>query len=74
MTKLKIRRIGNSLGAILPAEVLKHLGLGEGDEILVVEDEDGLKLTSYDPDFDDAVAAFEEGRKKYRNALRKLAE
>ena len=74
MTRLKVRRIGNSLGAILPTEMLKHLGLEEGDEIFVVEDENGVRLTSYDPDFDDAVAAFEEGRKKYRNALRKLAE
>jgi len=74
MTKLKVRKIGNSLGAILPAEVLSHLHLSEGDEIFAVEVEDGVKLTPYDPDFDNMLTAFEEGRRKYRNALRKLAE
>lgn len=74
MTNLKIRRIGNSLGAILPAELLKKLRVGEGDELYVVEDEDGVRLTPYDPDFDDAMRVFEKGRKRYRNALRKLAE
>ncbi len=74
MAKLKVRRSGNSLGAILPANVLDHLHVGEGDELLAVQDEDGVKLTPYDPDFDEALAAFEEGRRKYRNALRKLAE
>lgn len=74
MKKLKVRRIGNSLGAILPTDVLKHLRVGEGDEIFVIEEKDGVKLTAYDPDFDDALAAFEAGRRKYRDALRKLAE
>ena len=74
MTKLKVRRIGNSLGAILPSEVLNRLRVGEGDEIFVIEDEDGVKLTPYDPDFEEALEAFEGGRKKYRNALRKLAQ
>jgi hypothetical protein len=34
---------------------------------------DGVNLTPYDPDFDDAMAAFERTRAKYRNALRELA-
>ena len=74
MTRLKVRRIGNSLGAILPSEVLDHLRVSEGDEIFVVEDDEGVKLTAYDPEFDDAVNAFQEGRKQYRNALRKLSQ
>ncbi len=74
MTKLKVRRIGNSLGAILPGELLTRLRVGEGDEVFAVEVEGGVKLTAFDPDFDAAVSAFEEGRRKYRNALRKLAK
>jgi len=74
MTKLKVRRIGNSLGAILPTEVLRRLRVGEGDELFVVEDDEGVRLTPYDPDFDEALEAFEEGRKRYRNALRRLAQ
>lgn len=74
MAKLKIRKIGNSLGTILPNEILQKLRVGEGDEIFAVADEDGIKLTPYDPDFEEAVEAFEEGRKRYRNALRKLSK
>ncbi len=74
MTKLKVRRIGNSLGTILPTDVLQRLRVAEGDELFVVEDQDGVRLTPYNPEFDEALDAFEEGRKQYRNALRKLAE
>lgn len=74
MTKLKVRKIGNSLGVILPVEELKRLNVGEGDELHVVETKDGVELTAYDPDFDEAMAVFEEGRKNYRNALRRLAK
>ena len=55
MDKLKIRRIGNSLGAILPSELLNRLHVGEGDEVFVIEDQDGVKLTPYDPDFEEAL-------------------
>ena len=74
MTTLKVRKIGNSLGTLLPAEVIKHLHVGEGDELFVVEEEGGVKITPYDPAFDAALKAFEEGRQEYRNTLRKLAE
>jgi putative addiction module antidote len=74
MNKLKVRRIGNSLGAILPAELLQKLRVGEGDELFIIEEKEGVRLTPFDPDFGDAVSALEEGRRDYRNALRKLAE
>lgn len=74
MKRVKIRKIGNSLGAIFPAEVIQILQVSEGDEIFVTEERDGVKLTNYDPDFEKVMEAYEKGRKKYRNALRKLAE
>jgi putative addiction module antidote len=74
MDKLKIRRIGNSLGAIIPAEVLARLRVGEGDELHVIVEADGVRLTPFDPEFDAAMSALEEGRRTYRNALKKLAE
>ena len=74
MKKLKVRRIGNSLGAILPREWLDRMRIDEGDEIFALEESDGIKLTAPDPDLPRAMKAFEQGRKKYRNALRKLAE
>jgi putative addiction module antidote len=73
MYTLKIRKIGNSLGATLPQEVLKKLNISEGDSIFLTETPDGVQITPYDPDFADSMRAFAETRKKYRNALHELA-
>ena len=69
----KLRKIGSSLGAILPKEILDELSVGNGDELLVIRTENGIMLTPYDPDFEEAMAVFERGRKKFRNALRELS-
>lgn len=71
---IKVRKIGNSLGVLLPKEVADQLHLAEGDTLHVVTDTDGAHLTPYDPNFDDAMKAFEQTRRKYRNALRALAK
>ena len=47
---LQIRKIGNSVGVILPKELLARLRLKEGDKLHIVEQtERGLKLSPYDP-------------------------
>ncbi len=74
MVKVKIRKIGNSLGAILPAETLNSHHLTEGDEVIVSVDAEGIRITPYDPDFEDALQAARTGMKKYRNALKELAK
>ena len=71
--KLKIRKIGNSVGLILPKEVVDQLHVGEDDTVHYVVDANGLHVTPFDPDFDAAMKAFERTRRKYRNALRALA-
>ncbi len=72
--KVKARKMGGSIGATLPREMVERLHIQEGDELVVVETPDGLLISPYDPTFDEAMAAYERGAKKYRNALRKLAE
>jgi len=72
--KLKVRKIGNSVGLILPKEVAEQLRVGEDDTVHYVVDTNGLHVTPFDPDFDAALEAFEETRLKYRNALRALAK
>lgn len=72
--KLKVRKIGNSMGLILPKEVVEQLHVGEDDTVHYVVDSNGLHVTPYDPDFDAAMKAFERTRRKYRNALRALAK
>ena len=74
MFKVKVRKIGNSLGAILPIEVAARLRVKEGDSLSVTETPDGIELSPYDPDFEEAMEAFERGSVRYRNALRRLAK
>lgn len=74
MTTLKIRKVGNSLGAIFPKEVLQKLKLQEGDTVLVTDTPDGVLLTPYDPNFDQAMVAYQKVNSHYKNALRQLAK
>lgn len=72
--KVKVRKVGNSVGILLPAETVKRLHLASGDEVFITDTPDGIAVTPYDPDFEDAMAAFDVTRKKYRNAFRHLAK
>jgi putative addiction module antidote len=74
MYAVKIRKVGNSLGATLPREVLAMLNVKEGDMVYITQTESGVQLTPYDPAFEATMAAFEATRKNYRNALRELAK
>ncbi len=71
---MKLRKIGGSVGVIIPKEELKRLRVDEGDELFGVADERGLYLSPLDPDFARKVKAFERTRKRYRNALNDLAK
>lgn len=72
--KALIRRMGGSLGLTLPKEMTDDLHLRDGDEVHLVRTEQGLLLTSFDPDFDETMQAFDVIRRKYRNAFRELAK
>lgn len=69
-----IRRIGNSSGLTIPKDLMERLRLAEGDRVHLVETEDGLLVTPYDPDFEDAMAAYDQGARQYRNAMRELSK
>ncbi len=71
---VKLRKMGGSVGATLPKDLADRLHLDAGDEVFVVATEQGLLITPYDPTFARAMAAYHRGAKKYRNALRVLAE
>jgi putative addiction module antidote len=71
---LKVRKIGNSLGVVLPKDVLAKLGVGEGDELSVSETSAGVALQRSDGEFQDQIEAARRAMKRYRNALRELAK
>nr|WP_295435936.1 AbrB/MazE/SpoVT family DNA-binding domain-containing protein [uncultured Thiodictyon sp.] len=59
----------------LPSEVLSRLQLADGDRVILTESpEGGYRLTPYDPDFEQQMAAAEDGMRRYRNTLKALAE
>ena len=75
MTKgTTIRAIGNSAGATIPRAMLERYQLAEGDRVHLVETEEGILITPFDPAFAEAMSIYEEGAKQYRNAMRELAK
>jgi putative addiction module antidote len=73
MTALKLRPIGNSIGVVLPKEVLQRLKLGAGDTVFLTESPDGYRLTPYNPEFEKQMAIARDVMKKRRAVLRELA-
>ncbi len=74
MSELKIRKIGNSYGVILPREELEHLQMREGETVYVTRIPGGVQLNAHDPVFAEGMRAFEHTRRKFRNAFRELAK
>ena len=74
MTTLKLTKIGNSVGVIIPREILARLDVDAGDSLYLTESPDGLRVTPYNPDFERHMASARKIMKKRRNALRELAK
>src|SRR6267378_1814937 len=75
MVELKIRKFGNSLGVVLPKEVIDRLQTSDGERLFLIESGDGdYRLTPYDPAFEKKMAKAEEIMGRYRNTLHALAK
>jgi putative addiction module antidote len=75
MVELKVRKFGNSLGVILPKELLKRLNAAEGKRIFVIEASEGaLQIAPSDQEFEQQMKIASEGMARYRNTLRALAK
>jgi len=75
MVELKIRKFGNSLGVVLPKEVISRLQTGDGERIFLIEAADGdYRLTPYDPTFEKKMAKAEQIMSRYRNTLHALSK
>jgi putative addiction module antidote len=75
--KSKIRKIGNSLGILLPKELLEEMCVGEGDELSFDKASGTYKVTpspAVDPEFERAMEVFRSVTDRYKNALRELAK
>lgn len=74
MTTLRLTKIGNSVGAVFPKEVLARMHVDAGDVIYLTEAPDGMRVTPYDPDFERQMRIAERVMKKRRAVLRELAK
>jgi len=71
---LKVRKIGNSLGVVLPKEVLAKLRVGEGDALSVSETPEGVALRVADRDTAELMKLAEDIMAKRRRVLKALAQ
>ena len=73
-TAVKITTIGNSVGIVLPKEILSHLHVEKGDTLYLTESPDGVRLSPYDAALAQKLDAFEYVMRENRDVLKKLAE
>ncbi|MFM2112020.1 MAG: hypothetical protein RLZZ271_680 [Pseudomonadota bacterium] len=74
MQTLKLTQIGNSVGVVLPKEMLSRMKLEKGDTVFITDTPDGFMITPYDPDFAEQMAFAREFMKENRDVLRELAK
>jgi putative addiction module antidote len=74
MSALKLTQIGNSVGVILPKELLARLKLEKGDTVYWTDTENGVTLTPYNTEFEAQMDAARKIMKKRRDVLRELAK
>jgi putative addiction module antidote len=73
MATLKLTTVGNSVGVVLPKEILDKLRVQKGDSLYVLETPRGIELTPYDPEFARQMDLAEAVMREDRDTLRKLA-
>ena len=73
--ELKLRKVGNSVGVVLPKEALARLNVEEGDAVYLTETTDGgFRVTANNPGFAQKMKVAERLSRRYRHALKELAK
>jgi len=73
--ELKLRKVGNSVGVVLPKEALARLNSGEGGTLVLTDSPDGsFRIASDKGDFSQQMKAAEDVIRRYRNTLKELAK
>ncbi len=74
MSALRVTQIGNSVGVILPKEVLARLKVEKGDTLFWTEAANGVTLTPYDPELEEQLKLGREFMREYRDTFHQLAK
>jgi putative addiction module antidote len=73
--ELKLRKVGNSVGVVLPKEALSYLKVKEGDTVCVTESSDGsLRMSPTKAEVAQQLEVVQDVIHRYRNTLRELAK
>ena len=74
MHMLKLTQIGNSVGVILPKEVLSRLKLGKGESVFMTETPNGYAITPYDPALEEEITAGRAFMRDFKDTFHQLAK
>ena len=71
---IKVQQLENSLGIVLPRQLVEDFKLADGDSLLCEVQDDGIFLNLQDPDFAQWVKAYRKANKEYKDVLQELAK
>lgn len=71
--KVKVVTVSDSVGIVLPEQLIARLKIASGDTLTLTETPNGYALI-YEGEFEEIMAVSRRGARKYRNALRALAD
>jgi putative addiction module antidote len=74
MHSLKLVQIGNSVGVVLPKEVLARLDVDRGDTVFLTDSPNGMRITTTNPAFESQMKVARELMRKRRDVLAELAK
>ena len=74
VSKVKVTQVGNSLGIVIPKEILTDLKVEKGDSLHLVKHPEGYVVSAYDQEFATQMDAMRHIMRKNRDVLRRLAE
>jgi putative addiction module antidote len=72
--ELKLRKVGNSVGLVLPKQALAHLKVGEGDTLCLTDAADSSVRMTSNPEVSKQMEVVKDLMHRYRNTLRELAK
>lgn len=72
--QLKVTKIGNSAGVILPRELLAHLETAVGEMLSVTKTPRGIEISAPEADFDAQMAAARAVMQRRKRALAELTK
>ncbi len=72
--QIKLRKIGNGYGVLLPKQVIERLRVTDGSVFSLTETAHGIELSPFDASFSEQVEAFRRTESRHRNSYRELAK